>query len=116
MPVKKREKVRTRCMSPLRERNGRITERFCMALDKVMLPDPNSRRSGISVYQGINMKTGEPRIFGVAARVSAKEKAIFFKVCPFCGCPLDWYWSRYVKKRKKEEPMLVSRGKERKAA
>jgi hypothetical protein len=86
-------------MPPRRTRQGGFKERWCVVLEAVLAPESNERRSGVSVIQVMDFKTGDLRIIGVAARRSARDRPVMFNVCPFCGEPLDWHFKGQKKAR-----------------
>lgn len=65
-----------------------------MALEAVLAPESNEHRASVYVVQGMNMRTGDSTIIGVAARRSAKDRGVLFNCCPYCGSKLDFFTKR----------------------
>lgn len=57
----------------------------CSHLEEVMHVESNTRSAGISLIVVTNTATDVSRVTGVAARRSARQRAIYFNHCPFCG-------------------------------
>lgn len=65
-----------------------LSER-CVNLEDVMHVESNTRSAGISLIVMTNTATDVSRVTGVAARRSARQRAIYFNHCPFCGVKFD---------------------------
>lgn len=61
-----------------------LSER-CDPLEEVMHIEANVRTAGVALIVLTNRATDVSRVAGVAARRSARCRAIYFNHCPFCG-------------------------------